>query len=491
MDRRNFLIAGGAVAAAAALPAGALRAAALGRGEVREDVEVARRALALHPGLHRYLTSAQVERNLARLATDMAAAGDRAGQFLAVQKLASSVRCGHTHCNFYNQTDQVVAELFDRPTRLPFAFHWIGDRMIVVAAPTYDPALPPGTEITSLNGRPPRDLLVALMPYTRADGHNDAKRRVQLEMRNTDKFEYFDIFQGLMFPPPGGVHRIEARRPDGGRVRIERQAIDMTQRRATMRVADTERDGPLWQWEMRGDVALMTMPSWVTYHTKWDWQGWLNDRLDSLAGSGARGLVIDLRDNEGGTDCGNAILSRLTGRDLELSGYRRLVRFRQTPADLDPYLDTWDRTFRTMGADARDVGGGFYQLPGENEAFDRVSASGPRITVPAAALISPVCSSATYAFARRAKESGLVRLFGETSGGNLRGINGGAYFFVRLPHSGVEFDLPIVGYFPQRPRPDAGVEPDVRVDRTAVDIASGRDRCLETALGWIGAGPAS
>lgn len=484
MDRRNVLIAGGTIAAAAALPAGMVRAAALGSGEVREDVEVARRALALHPGLHRYLTPAQVDQGLARLTGDMTAAPDQASRFLAVQRFVSTVRCGHTHCNFYNQTDQVVADLFDRPTRLPFAFNWLDNRMIVIPSPAGDPALPPGTEIVLVNGRRPRDMLAALMPYTRADGHNDAKRRVQLEMRNTDKFEYFDIFQGLTFPPPNCVHRIEARRPDGGRFQLERPAIDMTQRRKALQVPDPGKDAPLWQWEMCGDVALLTMPSWVTYHTKWDWQGWLNDRLSILSGSGARGLVIDLRENEGGTDCGNAILSRLAERDLELTGYRRLLRFRNTPADIDRYLDTWDKSFRTMGAKAREVGGGFFQLPGENEGFDGVSAIAPRIAVPVAALISPVCSSATFAFSRRAKESGLVRLFGETSGGNLRGINGGAYFFVRLPHSGIEFDLPIIGYFPVKPRPDAGVEPDVRVDRTARDIANGRDRCLATAIAW-------
>jgi len=63
----------------------------------------------------------------------------------------------------------------------------------------------------------------------------------------------------------------------------------------------------------------------------------------------------------------------------------------------------------------------------------------------------------------------------------MRGINGGAYFFVRLPKSGLEFDLPIKGYYPERPQPDAGVTPDIAVSTSAADIAAGYDRVLETA----------
>ena len=50
-----------------------------------------------------------------------------------------------------------------------------------------------------------------------------------------------------------------------------------------------------------------------------------------------------------------------------------------------------------------------------------------------------------------------------------------------LPQSGLEFDLPIKGYYPERPQPDAGVAPDIAVRTSAADIAAGYDRVLETA----------
>ncbi|WP_271084028.1 S41 family peptidase [Brevundimonas sp. NIBR11] len=36
--------------------------------------------------------------------------------------------------------------------------------------------------------------------------------------------------------------------------------------------------------------------------------------MDDLSGDGARGLIVDLRGNEGGEDCGDVILSRLICR---------------------------------------------------------------------------------------------------------------------------------------------------------------------------------
>jgi C-terminal processing protease CtpA/Prc len=98
-----------------------------------------------------------------------------------------------------------------------------------------------------------------------------------------------------------------------------------------------------------------------------------------------------------------------------------------------------------------------------------------------AVLTSPQNSSATFQFAGIVKSTGLGTLIGETTGGNRRGINGGAFFFARLPESGLEFDLPLIGYFPHAAEPDAGIEPDLFVANSARDIASGTDRVLELA----------
>lgn len=71
---------------------------------------------------------------------------------------------------------------------------------------------------------------------------------------------------------------------------------------------------------------------------------------------------------------------------------------------------------------------------------------------------------------------------GETTGGNRRGINGGTFYFLRLPATGLEVDLPLIGTFPQQLQPDTGVQPDITIPRTAEAIARGRDPVMEAAL---------
>ena len=90
-------------------------------------------------------------------------------------------------------------------------------------------------------------------------------------------------------------------------------------------------------------------------------------------------------------------------------------------------------------------------------------------------LVSADNSSATFQFALSVRELGLGRLVGQPTGGNRRGINGGAYYFVRLPNSRIEVDLPIIGYYSPTPQPDAGLEPDIAVKVTPADIAARRD----------------
>lgn len=482
MNRRHLL------AALAALPlmsrSGWAATAPEATG-IREDLTVLRAALAIHPGLHRYLSPGDVARNLAAFEHDYVAgvrAGSYARCFLALSRFLTTIRCGHSYPNFFNQTDPAVKALFDRPTRLPFDFEWIGRSMVVTADHSGSGALPRGTVITSIDGRSAGRVLDTLMPYTRADGHNDGKRRSLLGVRGAEDIEYFDVFHGLLLPPAGGVHRLSAVRPDRRELRVELPAIGLTARQATMTRVREDSDAPRWTYRVRSDgVAVLDMPGWAMWNSKWDWRSWLSDRLDDAAT--ARGLVIDLRRNEGGEDCGDPILARLIDRDLAGWTFEPKVRFREVPAALVPHVSTWDDGFYRMGVGGADLGGGWYALP-ERAKLLPIRPDAKRLDVPVAALIGPANSSATFGFINAARVSGRIRLFGEPTGGNRRGINGGGFFFTKLPASGIEFDLPLIGYFPTTAQPDAGIEPDVVIPSTVDAITRGTDPALDAAARW-------
>ena len=433
----------------------------------------------LHPGLTRYLSQQEFELELDRLGSVWNVESTLERRFVNLTRFLARLRCGHSYPSFYNQGKLVEEALFTRKDRLPFAFRWIGDVMVVTKNHADDAPIPVGSEVRSINGRSTREILAKLIPLARADGANDGKRKALLSVTGADGIESFDVLYGLTFCATT-PDRFDIRYNALGSKREHAVSVDpinLTTRKKYSKQLNARGDTPFWHWTMDANgIATLTMPSWVVYNTKWDWESWLEDRLNSLRG--ATGLIVDLRGNEGGNDCGDLVLARLAQRDIPLPRVDRLVRYRRVPVELNAFLDTWDDGFRDWGEQAKPFNEHFFRLARADDR-DVISARGSPITVPVVVLIGPQNSSATFQFSSLVRSMGLGKLVGETTGGNQRGINGGAFFFARLPDSGIEFDVPLIGYFPDGRQPDAGLDPDLSVANSSIDIAEGRDRIME------------
>lgn len=484
VSRRSLAIAGAAVFGAPTLWAGTT--AQLDRmpsmSALSADGDLVQRAYeALHPGLYRYNTPAQMQRHFDALRRELAEASLQrhwqAGAWLALTRLTAKIRCGHTYANFYNQSDAVQQRLFQGTDRLPCEFRWLDGRMVVTRDLSVEQCLPRGTMITTIANVPAAALLQRLMPLTRADGANDDKRVALLEVQGLEKIETFDVLLGLLMPDLARGIALRAVHPDGSVQRVVMRPLSYAQRLTARRVRpNDERAG--WRFDATdADLALLRMPDWALYNSKWDWKAFIADCFAQLAATPRRALVIDLRGNEGGLDVGNEILPYLAARPVEVDVAARRVRYRDVPADLEPFLDTWDPSFRHWGEDARRVDDRFYDLRSNDETAGKATIvpRGPRFAGRVFVLIGPDNSSATFQFAQRVRAAGLGTLVGRPTGGNLRGINGGAFFFLRLPASGLEVDVPLIARFPPGDLPDAGLAPDVRIVETIPDLRDGVD----------------
>ncbi len=472
--------------------------------ELLADVDVLERVYeAAHPGLYRYNTREQMAGHFAALRAELTRDRTLGEAYVAISRFLAKVKCGHTYANFFNQPREVVEALFAGKNRVPFAFRWIDGRMIVTRDLSTEPRLKPGTEVLAIGGIKVPEILAALMTVARADGSNDAKRIADLEVQGTGKYEAFDIFLPLFFPAIGermelSVVEPESRSPTT--IRVAAQGLDDREALAA-RNNVPQRGGtdPLWRFEQLDDrTAYLRMPSWALYNSKWDWRSFLERGFDDLVDRHVPGLIVNLRGNEGGLDVGNALLARITPKEVRLDRYRRYTRYRSwpLPKSLDACLDTWDWSFKDWGQAAREDVNGFYRMTrfDDDEKGDAILPRGKRYEGRVAVLIGAANSSATFQFAQAVKQYRLATLVGQTTGGNQRGINGGAFFFVTLPNSRIEVDLPLIGNFigDDRPTgrripfggiPDAGIEPDVRVTPSVNDIARGVDAELRAAMG--------
>lgn len=481
-----------------ALPALGLAGRAWGQDQpriapsaLREDAAVLRRAYTeLHPGLYRYNTPAEMAARFDRLDAWASEPRTLEEAHLALTGLTAAVRCGHSFLNGANQEGRGLALISGGRTRLPFRFAWLGERMVVVDGLGAHPLLRRGAEITSIGGVTPSRILASLVPLAAADGHNDAKRVRQLEVRGDDNWEPFDILFPLRWPAlvRGGEARLRVSPAGGGPERAITVGLLDRQARLAQRagVGDAAGSDVIWRTErLEGGVAWLRMPTWALYDSKWKWREALDADLDALAADKARALVVDLRGNAGGQDVGDLILARRVTRDVRKIDYSRFTRYRKTPADLDRYLKTWDRTFRDWGADAHGPDArGFYRMTRfDDDAEGDLLRPHPRpFKGKLIVLTDAANSSATFQFAYAARRNGLATLVGQTTGGNQRGINGSAFFFLRLPNTELEADLPLVAALPPTPRPDAGIAPDVKVELTLGDVAAERDPAREAAL---------
>jgi C-terminal processing protease CtpA/Prc len=480
----------GAEAAAAGAPP-ATAAAPLEVAGLQADVDILEQAYTqLHPGLYRYNTPAQMAAHFAALRKALDHPQTRGEAYLAFSRFAATIRCGHTYANFYNQKDEIARDVLQTPTRVPFHFRWIGRRMVVTQNFSGDATLVPGTEVLAIDGIAVPTILRQMLDIARADGGNDGKRLTILEVTGSDRYNAFDVYLPLLFPAIGTRQRLTVRAP-GDRAERELVVRALTDAERVSH-ASVPADGNAAAWSVRytpEGVAILRMPGWALYNSKWDWQRWLQATFEDFARRGTPALVIDLRDNEGGVDVGQQLIAHFITTPLRLPGYERRTRYRQTPVALRPYLDTWDPSFNDWGAAATDLGNGFYRLQREGELpeGELVAPKAPHFDKPVYVLVDASNSSATFEFTTAAHRAGLVKLVGQTTGGNLRGINGGAFFFLRLPNSKIELDLPLVGQFPPTPQPDGGVAPDIAVPRTVEDVQRGVDAELAAALAAIAA----
>lgn len=483
LNRRRLLQLSGGLALGAAKPGWSESVTSDWSG----DVAILRQAWeTMHPGVYRYSTPQEISARLDGLARAWSAPGTFRDRFLALTRVTASLKCGHTYPSPYNSSDATVARIYPDRSLVPFLFRWIDGQMVVIRDDSGAAQFPRGAVITAIDGVATPELLARLTPLARADGSNMAKRISLMEARGEDRYETFDIHLPLVLP----IKNVAAFTLANGRV-VRAPLLTLADRRAGFSAkVEVAKDANPWTLARGEDgVHRLTMPGWALYDSSFDWRAWLGGVMDDLSGDGARGLIVDLRGNEGGVDCGNVIISRLIDRDLALSRDQRWTRYRAAPDALHPYLKTWDRSFLDWGeaAVASQERPGFYRLTrhGDSGEAGLIQPAGRRFKGRVAVLCDASNSSATFGFAQTCKDNGLATLVGQTTGGNRRGLNGGAFFFLRLPASQTEVDLPLIASFPVTPQPDAAIEPDIAVAMTAKDIATDQDPQMMAATGFV------
>ncbi|HEX4418317.1 MAG TPA: S41 family peptidase, partial [Kofleriaceae bacterium] len=246
--------------------------------------------------------------------------------------------------------------------------------------------------------------------------------------------------------------------------RLTRERTDGTYETLAVVPDTTPRPGarpPRIELTWRGRAAVLAVHD-LTGHLR-DTQQLATDAA-AAAFASPHGLVIDLRDDEGGfEDAALAIASRFTDRPViggstrvKLSAAARAQQpaWRELPED--PAKPGWS-TVQPLQAPA-----------GAPRAYP----------APIAVVIDTGCRSSCESLALLLRAIG-ARLYGERTGGA-----GGAPITIELPSSKAHVGIPARASFDTAGTPieGVGVAPDESVAPTRAELAAGRDVALERAL---------
>lgn len=464
--------------------------------EATQDIALLRRALeTIHPGLYRYTDKAGIDAAFAQAERVAAKPVSELALHAAIARMLATIHCDHSKAESSAALGQFRRA---NPTHLPFRFQLIEGRMILVSNDGQQGAPPPGSEILAINGLAVPPLLLGLSALVSYDGSTEqaiaAKLADDSDLTGDDFNENYPMLHG--FPETWEI----LWKPVG-------EQVQMTARLAPISFSSwtgLASPGPRYRgefyssigWRTSGKLAQLKIDTFVNYRNPVQPSVFLGGFFGQMQSAGTEHLILDLRNNGGGSENVAVALGRylidgpfLWAKPLRYKAVRygdlqvhleswgdTAARFAPPLSDFEQTADGWfDRTPRMRGSAISDDDITLLQQPRKTDRFRG------RLTI----LSGPRIGSATTRTIAHLKEKAGATVVGEDSSGSAEGPTAGNIFVLKLPASGVRVRIPdawnrtaIRSWAPGK-----GVPVDELVVPTLADFEAGRDRAVDVAKG--------
>ena len=448
-----------------------------------------RRALeTIHPGLYRYVSKAQVDASFARLEAQARQPIGTLALHREIARMVASIHCDHSKPEL---PDAIAEWRQTNASHLPLRFKLIEGRMIVVSG-----ALPKGAEITAINGRQVSQILNAVAPLVAYDGETDQAIAVKIaddsDLGGSDLEEYWP---GLFGAP--SQWDIAWKVPGEAAAKTSQLAPISFDQWTQLDAPDGKYRNEFYNgisWRMAGKTAWLKINTFVNYRNPVAATPYLSGFFNAMKAAGTEHLILDLRNNGGGSTDPTIALGRHlldTPFKLTRSIRAKTIRF----GDLPKHIETWgdrEAQFNPPESAYRRTGDSLLErIPtGTDESDDDDSTIEhqplpvtQRFTGRLTVLTGPQNGSGATMTIAWLKDRRDVTLVGEDTSGSAEGPTAGNIFNLVLPESHIRVRVPQFRSFTNIKQftPRRGMKADVLVVPTLADFEAGRDRAVEVA----------
>jgi C-terminal processing protease CtpA/Prc len=465
-------------------PAHARHGPLLSPAQVSRDVALAQEAYTrVHPGYRRYTdaeTLAAAWQGIVKEAE--AARGLSTSDFyLAVQRVLTMIRCDHTKA----ELPELLAERRrSEPTYLPLQWVMIENRGFVTVA-AEGSGIKAGDEIIAIDDRPLAELVAEVAPFIPYDGYTEWARRGGISSSREFMGGALDHFGDLLWENRSSV-RLTLADASGKEREVTAQRLAFDDWRAldaNTGPAANFADAVSYQ-RIGGSAGYLRIDTFVNYRRPVDPDEIYAPIFKSLADEKREALILDLRNNGGGSnDASSRLVAHLLDRPTRM---KTDVQVKTLDLDgLREHLSTWDKRalnpwrimFRKNPNDSYSLRGWF-----TNET-DRIHPAKHAFKGRLLILTSDENSSGSTNVIAVLAGLGRATLIGEPTGGSAEGTTAGILFTLTMPESGIRTRIPALRDFNNVPdfKAGFGVTPDVKAPMTVAAWRAGRDPALEAA----------
>lgn len=487
---RNLFLTAALIAGLVSVPAFAQSAAdtQLSVAQITADVALAQEAYSrVHPGYTRYAKMSEMDAAWSGITAQAKSQGGltRGEFYLAVQKALTLIRCDHTKAELPKALRQ---ERNAKPVYLPLRWRMV-DGHALLSLPSPEMGLEAGDEIISIDGRPINEMIAEVETFIPFDGDTVWSRNGGVGASLEFMGGAVDHFGALLWEiSPTALVGIKTTSGLSKTLQMDRITFDAWKALEGVNVSGRNFKDSVSYQRIGDKVGYLKIDSFVNYRDPIKPETLLRPIFKSIQDEGRDYLILDLRENGGGSH--DARLS-LTA-NLITTPLKPKTDIRVATLNLDglrEHLYTWDKralkpnplgfkknkdgTFSLRSFVDKDL----QTLKPEKYAFD-----GKLII-----LTSELNSSGSTSVSAVLRAHRDATLIGERTGGSAEGPTAGLLFTLTLPESGVRTRIPFLWSYNNIDsfEPGLGLSPDIAAPMTAEAFLEGKDPAYEAALTYI------